>query len=120
MAKLTSFGQFTRKLRVDHNEYLKDMAERLSVTSTYLSAVEHGRRNAPVEWSERITDVYQLTTSQTEALCKAVSDSRTYDKLDIAHLSFADKHLIEEVVKQLPILDDGKRNILQGLVTDKP
>ena len=38
---LTNFGKALRKLRIDNNELLKDMALKLEVTVSYLSAVEN-------------------------------------------------------------------------------
>ena len=50
--KLTEFGKFSRKLRIDNGELLKDMAIKLNVTVSYLSAVEIGKRNIPEKWEE--------------------------------------------------------------------
>lgn len=44
---LTRFGKQLRKLRIDREERLKDMADRLNVTTAYLSAVENGKRTVP-------------------------------------------------------------------------
>ena len=41
---LTSLGRFLRKLRIDRGEILKNMAEKLEVTSSFLSAVENGKK----------------------------------------------------------------------------
>ena len=41
---LTSIGRFLRKLRIDHGEILKDMADALGVSSAFLSAVENGKK----------------------------------------------------------------------------
>ena len=38
---LTSLGKFLRKLRIDRGEILKDMADKLGVTVSFLSAVEN-------------------------------------------------------------------------------
>ena len=50
---LTSIGKFLRKLRVDHDEILKDMAEKLEVTVSFLSAVENGKKHMPAAWNSR-------------------------------------------------------------------
>ena len=42
---LTSFGKFCRKLRINNGELLYDMAEKLDVSSAFLSKVENGKRN---------------------------------------------------------------------------
>ncbi len=45
--KVTEFGKFSRKLRIENDELLRDMANKLGVTASYLSAVEIGKRNIP-------------------------------------------------------------------------
>ena len=37
-----NLGKFLRKLRIDHDEYLKDMAQKLNISISYLSAIENG------------------------------------------------------------------------------
>ena len=44
MKKISEFAIFCRKLRLDNNQILKDMADVLGVSSSYLSAVENGKR----------------------------------------------------------------------------
>lgn len=92
--KLTDFGIFVRKMRLDNNEFLKDMAKCLDITPTYLSAIERGHRNVPRDWAFRIKEIYNLNDCEEQELAKAISNSRYYDKVDISHLSFEDKQLI--------------------------
>lgn len=114
--KLTVFGQFTRKLRVDHDELLKDMAERIDVTPAYLSAVELGDRNVPYDWVGRIIDSYKLTIEQVQVLTRAVSHSRVYDRLDIRHLSIDDKRLMSVISSRLTSLTQEQRETLADWV----
>lgn len=58
---LTSFGKELRKLRIERGELMKDMAEGLGVTVSYLSAVENGKRNVPRSWINDITEMYGLS-----------------------------------------------------------
>lgn len=116
--KLTAFGVYARKLRLDRNEFLKDMAKQLGITPTYLSAVERGRRNAPYDWVECIAEKYNLNGRDRDELSKAISDSRYYDKLDISHLDFEDKQLVYEIVKELPDLKNTDRNKIMGAITN--
>jgi transcriptional regulator with XRE-family HTH domain len=44
---LTQLGIFLRKLRLDRGEILKDMAIKLNVSSSFLSAVENGKKRIP-------------------------------------------------------------------------
>ena len=41
---ITPIGKFLRKLRIDTGEILKDMAEKLHVSPSFLSAVENGKK----------------------------------------------------------------------------
>ena len=66
--KLTEFGKFLRKLRVDNGELLKDMAIKLNVTPSFLSMVETGRRNIPKKLEEEIKETYSLNLKQKEEL----------------------------------------------------
>ena len=42
----TALGKFLRKLRVDRDERLYDMAENVGVSSAFLSGVENGHKKA--------------------------------------------------------------------------
>lgn len=56
---LTPFGKFLRKLRIDQGELLKDMAEKLQVTASYLSAVEVGKKAVPSAWITTLSSMYK-------------------------------------------------------------
>lgn len=61
---LTDFGKELRKIRIDNNEFLKDMANKLGVTVSYLSAVENGKRDIPDEWLDKIINDYNLSKNE--------------------------------------------------------
>jgi len=44
---ITEYGKFLRKLRIDQGQILKTMAEKLGVSSAFLSAVENGKKKIP-------------------------------------------------------------------------
>ena len=44
---MTPFGAKLRTMRKERGVLLKDMAEEIGVSPTYLSALEHGRRGRP-------------------------------------------------------------------------
>lgn len=68
MERLSEFATFCRKLRIDNNQILKDMADSLNVSSSYLSAVENGKRKIPDDWYEKISNLYHLTEDKKEEL----------------------------------------------------
>lgn len=67
---LTRFGKELRKIRIEHDEILKDMADKLNVTAAYLSAVENGNRKIPDSWVNIITEEYGLSDEVSEHLAE--------------------------------------------------
>ncbi len=78
---VTSFGKFLRKIRIDHNEILKDMANVLGVTASFLSAVENGKKKIPDQWLQILGDVYNLTPKEIEELDFAFSETNNSIKI---------------------------------------
>ena len=119
-SKLTPFGVFVRKLRLDNDERLKDMAERMGVSSTYLSSIEYGRRAVPSAWRDKIQEIYHLETDEVNSLDEAIQMSRLLqsNKVDISHLSEDDKFMIGKIVENLPDFTEVKRKDLRNIIDD--
>lgn len=88
---ITAFGKFCRKLRIEHDEILKDMASKLNVTSAYLSAVEMGKRNIPEHWGNMLREVYNLNIAQSKELKVAIDSSVKQIKLNLDNVSLPKK-----------------------------
>jgi transcriptional regulator with XRE-family HTH domain len=58
---LNDLGKFLKKLRVDEGEVLADMAGRLGVSPSYLSAIENGKRALPDDLVKRLCEEYELS-----------------------------------------------------------
>ena len=95
---LTNLGKFLRKLRIDRGELLKDMAGKLDVTVSFLSAVENGKKRMPSAWNNKICELYNLDEKQIIEFTQSVADSEekvevylkdTNDKKRYAAVSFA-------------------------------
>ena len=67
---LTKFGKELRKIRIENDEILKDMADKLNVTAAYLSAVENGNRKVPDAWVNTIVTKYNLSDEKATTLQK--------------------------------------------------
>ncbi|EJE8673498.1 XRE family transcriptional regulator [Vibrio parahaemolyticus] len=55
---VTAFGKFLRKLRVEKELVLRDMATSLEVSSAQLSAMELGKRTIQPQLAEKIVATY--------------------------------------------------------------
>lgn len=88
---LTDFGRFLRKIRIDHDEILKDMAVKLDVSAAYLSAVEMGKRNIPDQWVENISHLYNLSEEEKNRLKNAADSSAKSITLSFENIGNARK-----------------------------
>ncbi|EIJ79098.1 transcriptional regulator xre family, bacteriophage lambda repressor c1 like protein [Bacillus methanolicus PB1] len=113
---LTPFGKFSRKLRIDNGELLKDMAGKLGVTSSYLSAVENGKRNAPHEWIDKISDLYSLSPEDRNDLMQAVQASQKVVKIDFEGISSEDRNAILALAREFKSLDEGDKEKIKNIL----
>jgi transcriptional regulator with XRE-family HTH domain len=81
---ITNFGKQLRKLRIDHGEILKDMAEKLQVSSSFLSSIEVGKRKVPNGMVERISQLYKLATKEERRLNVLAAEAVPSLKINIS------------------------------------
>ena len=103
--KLTEFGKFSRKLRIDNGELLKDMAIKLNVTPSFLSMVETGRRSIPKKWEEEI-----------EELKEAIIYSKKVFKINVENFEKEEKDLILMLARKVDNMDEKEKNNLKQIL----
>lgn len=112
---LTNFGKSLRKIRIDHNELLKDMAGRLGVTVAYLSAVENGKREVPDSWIEKIADSYGLSSEEEKELQEYAYEGKETLKIDLAGIENEERDLALAFARSFKSLTDDEKKQLQKL-----
>lgn len=116
---LTAFGKFCRMLRIDRGELLKDMADKLDVASSYLSAVEVGRRNVPTNWPDMLAKQYDLTNAQIKEMKTAVEQSKTQLKMELSGLSPDDRDIAMAFAREFKGLNEDKKNQILNILKKK-
>lgn len=71
---LSKTGKILRKIRIDHDELLYDMAKKLGMSSAMLSEVETGKRCMNQYSIDLIAQIYCLTDEQLNELRKEQND----------------------------------------------
>lgn len=112
---LSEFAKFSRKLRIEESELLKDMAYRLGVTSSYLSAVEVGKRAIPEKWINLLVKEYGLSSSQESELKEIYQNSMDSITMNLKEKSKKDKDLIISFARNFDSLDEDVKNSLKEL-----
>jgi transcriptional regulator with XRE-family HTH domain len=108
IAMLTNLGRLLRKIRIDHGEVLKNMADRFGVTASYLSAVENGKRPIPEAWERIILSNYPLDKKQRAELHKAVIESIQSINFDVSQASYAGKEVAFAFARKVIDLPEEK------------
>lgn len=79
-----------RKLRMQKNELLYDMAKKLGVSSSELSLVEWNKQPMPKEWISKIKGMYPITEQELDTLVKESEKNATRFEVVMTSDAFAD------------------------------
>ncbi|MBQ7502979.1 helix-turn-helix transcriptional regulator [bacterium] len=84
----TILGKLLKKLRSEHNERLEQMAEKLGVTPSFLSALGSGRRALTPKLFDKLKKSYRLNSRRAEQIAMAAALCR--DQLKIPYKDLTD------------------------------
>ena len=117
---LSEFGKFSRKLRIDRDELLIDMSQKLGVKPAFLSAVEFGKKQIPKSWKDEIAKIYKLDDEQKKQLEESINRSTKSIKINLGNRNNEDKDLLFAFVRKLDVLDtEDKEKISKVLEEGK-
>ena len=104
---MTPFGERLRALREERGLQLKDMAVALGVSSTYLSALEHGRRSRP-NWSfvQRVIHYFNIIWDEADELQRLAELSDPRISLKTSGLSPKATELANRLAREIGELTD--------------
>lgn len=117
---VNNFGKFCRKLRIDKNQLLYDMAKSLGVSSAFLSKVENGKKKPPKEWRELIINAYELNAEEIQQLDQCMYEAQNYDSIDISYMNDNDRMMMLSFARKFNHIDKKKlKQFLQKEVDDE-
>ena len=108
MKMLTSIGKFLRKVRIDNNEILLNMANKLGVSSSFLSAVENGKKKIPADWNIRICELYGLDEIQCENLDQAIAETEQSYEIDLSGVSQSNREVAVSFARKFASMDESQ------------
>lgn len=73
---ITELGKELRKIRIDRDERLLDMADKLQKSAAFVSAVEVGKKTPPNGFEEAVISAYSLAADMAEKLRSAADRAR--------------------------------------------
>lgn len=116
---LTKFGKELRKIRIENDEILKDMADKLNVTAAYLSAVENGNRKVPDVWVNTIATKYNLSDEKANMLQKLAYEDRSDINLRFDNTNNQEANLALSFARKFKDLDNNQIKEIQKILDMK-
>ncbi|MGM9983805.1 MAG: helix-turn-helix domain-containing protein [Fibrobacter intestinalis] len=113
---LTELGKFLRKIRIDANLYLKNMADALNVSSAFLSSVENGNRKMPESWKDLLPTRLNLSPEEKNAFLEAVEKSSKDISINIENVPEKNRDLALSFARSFPNLDEKMVDRIQKLL----
>jgi transcriptional regulator with XRE-family HTH domain len=120
---ITPFGIATRKLRLDKGLRLLDLAEKLKLSSSFISAVETGKKPIPSGYLDSVAAAMRLTRSEAAELQRAADRSKTV--VDIDGLQGSQRELVAAFARKLhdlppEFLEEIKKQVFKSIAGDIP
>ena len=85
---VTRFGKEIRKLRIESDATLYEMAKKMDMTPSYLSAIENGKRQVTGEILNKVIKYFGITKkSVIDKLTKAASEQLETVNLNLSNSS---------------------------------
>lgn len=116
---VTETGKFLRKLRIDRSEKQKDMADRLNVSVSFLSAVETGKKKMPSLWKTRICDIYELTDTQKCEFMDAIAKTRQTVEISLTDLSIAKREAVTLFAEKIEKISDEQAERIRKIILNE-
>ena len=115
----TRFGEFVRILRIQNHQVMGDMAKALRTSVPFLSAVENGKKNVPIEWAEKLIEIYSLDEEQAKELYDAIEESKTQYKIVTAKASATQRKAALKFARSFDDIDDETAQKILELLNKK-
>ena len=96
---LTEFGKVMRIVRINTGDSMRDMAAKIGMSATYLSAIETGKRNVPADMEELLFSHYDFSEKDKKKIKDAIESSASHVKIDLTDMADKKKKLIYSITK---------------------
>ena len=116
---VSEYGAILRHLRIDQHEKLKDMALKLCIQASNLSAIETAARDIPLDLTDKICSLYSLSKKERETLEEAEANAeRKAVLIDMTKLSGnrLAKRVVLEFAKKVADFDDDRLRLLHAAI----
>ncbi|MDR2654235.1 MAG: helix-turn-helix transcriptional regulator [Mycoplasmataceae bacterium] len=95
-----------KKIRIDNDDILYTMARKLGISSSYLSAIENGKREIPSDFIAKLTNVYHLDEKTINQIEEIASENYRNVKINISNSDMFKKNIAINFARKFDDLDE--------------
>lgn len=114
----TKFGEYVRMLRIQNHEVMGDMAQKLNVSVPFLSAVETGKKNIPLEWKAKISELYKLDDIEIKKLEHAIESSKCQIKVQLSGMPEVKRQVALKFARSFNDMDSQTAERIMQILED--
>ena len=111
-----TLGKFLRKVRIDREELLADMARNLGVSSAFLSQIENGGKKPPKNWEEEFLAKYDLSIEQEQEFRDCVFDALNSKSIDLSQYQQSDRDMMLSFARKLSTITEEQKERLRSII----
>ena len=116
---ISKFGLYIREIREKENDSLRQMAIKLGISATFLSAMEVGRKQIPLEYIEKIKGIYDLTEEQVMQLEDSIYETNERLPIELALMNDAQKDVSLMFARRIKTADENLLRKLKEALLDE-
>ncbi len=113
---ITDFGKECRIIRANSGENLGDMAEKLKIPASFLSAIENGKKNVPKSLCEKIKKTYSLNEKCYKKLLEAAENSKTQVKIQMENMPSSDRDIVLSFARKFDELNSEEKEKIMKIL----
>lgn len=106
MKSTTPFGRALRRYRIDRGETQLDVAKALTVSVSFLSAIETGMKSVPAEVFQKLVEHFALSPAEARDLRVLADAAQREVRINLADASLRQRELAAGFARTFSTLND--------------
>lgn len=116
---ITPFGKELRKIRLDRDLLLKNMADDFGFSSSYLSAIENGKKEIPKDFIEKLKVTYDLSAEEIAKLEVSAIESQSSIAFNISELNKTQQDFMFSFARRFEEIPEEKLKKIMKEIEDE-
>ena len=112
---MNSFGICMKKIR--KNESLRAMASRIGISPTFLSAMEVGKKSIPIDYADKIRNIYSLDEKTYEELFDSIIETNKCITLETDKMTEEQKKIAMIFARKIDTLPKKTISQIRDMLT---